>query len=89
VVYRSRSRRPPISLSNIVARTEGYTCDAKVWNACVHRSRPIFCRPVANPDRPIRYLYIAACIHLLKVLVPLKNGRPEFKPNWALSFSQH
>jgi hypothetical protein len=26
------SRRPPISLSRVVARAEGYTCDANVWD---------------------------------------------------------
>jgi hypothetical protein len=31
IVHAAVSRRPPISLSTIVARTEGYTHTAKVW----------------------------------------------------------
>jgi hypothetical protein len=35
IAHAAVSRRPPISLSGIVARTGGYTCDAKVWDLCI------------------------------------------------------
>jgi hypothetical protein len=41
----------PISLYTIVARTEGYTYDAKVWDLSIIQGP---CRPVLNPNRPIR-----------------------------------
>jgi hypothetical protein len=44
IAHAAVSRRPPISLSTIVARTPMYTYAAKVGSA--HRSRNIFCRPV-------------------------------------------
>jgi hypothetical protein len=47
VAHAAVSRRPPIPLDGIVARTRMYTHDAKVWAL----SRTIFCRPVPNPNR--------------------------------------
>jgi hypothetical protein len=53
IAHEAVSRRPPISLYTMVARTEGYTCDASVWDF-VYRSRAILCRPVPNLSVAIR-----------------------------------
>ena len=44
---RAVSRRPPISLDTIAARTHMYTYDAKVWGVFIVRGA-ILCRPRAN-----------------------------------------
>ena len=54
-----RSRRPPISLDTMVARTEGSTCSTSL--GFVHRSRTVFCRAVPNLRLTIRNFCIAVC----------------------------
>jgi hypothetical protein len=56
VAHEAVSPRPPNSLDSIVARTEGYTYDAKVLDLCLIRDREwssnettILCRPFAKP----------------------------------------
>jgi hypothetical protein len=44
IAHATVSRRPPISLYRIVARTAGYTYDANVWDLSIVQG--IFCRPV-------------------------------------------
>jgi hypothetical protein len=56
---RAVSRRPPISLDTIAARTHMYTYAAEVWALSLVQGS-IFCRPAPNPNRPIRHFCIAA-----------------------------
>jgi hypothetical protein len=49
VAHEAVSRRPPIPLCTIVARTRLYTCDAKVWDLSIVQGT-IFCHAVPNPN---------------------------------------
>ena len=52
--------RPPKPSNKIVARTEGYTYAARVLDLSLVQGA-VFCRPVPNPNRPIRNFSIAVC----------------------------
>jgi hypothetical protein len=74
IAHAAVSRRPPISLPRIVARTHMYTYDANVWDF-VPRSTTIFCRPAPNPNITIRNFCIAVrrgsvATHLLTRRIP-------------------
>jgi hypothetical protein len=62
IAHAAVSRRPPIPLFAIVARTEGYTYVAKVWDLSIVQG-PFFCRPVPNLNLnvTIRNFSIAVC----------------------------
>ena len=49
---RGLTRRPPISLYTIVARTHMYTYAANVWDLCIVQVP--FSRAVSNPNVTIR-----------------------------------
>jgi hypothetical protein len=59
IAHGAVSRRPPISLYTMVARTGGYAYDVGVWDLSVVQG-PIFCRAVPNPNVTIRNFCIAA-----------------------------
>jgi hypothetical protein len=48
IAHAAVSRRPPISLSRIVPRTEGYTHNATVWDSSIVQGQN-FCRAVPKP----------------------------------------
>jgi hypothetical protein len=56
IAHAAVSRRPPISLSSIVARTHMYTYAAKVWDLFLVQG-PFSVAPVPNPT--IRNFFIA------------------------------
>jgi hypothetical protein len=62
IAHAAVSRRPPISLVTVVARTRMCTHDAKGWGS-FHRSRTLFCRPVPHPSVTIRN-FCVACMRL-------------------------
>jgi hypothetical protein len=58
IAHTAVSPRPPISLDMIVARTEGYTYDAKkVWGFSIVQGP--FSVPRAKPQRTIRNCFTA------------------------------
>jgi hypothetical protein len=52
IAHAAVSRRPPIPLDTIVARTHMYTYAAKDWDLSIVQGTPftIFCRPEPNPN---------------------------------------
>jgi hypothetical protein len=53
IAHAAVSRRPPIPLDTIIARTHMYTYAASVWDLSVVQNT-ISCRPVPNPNTSIR-----------------------------------
>jgi hypothetical protein len=76
IAHAAVSRRPPILLSKIVARTRMYTHAAKVCMGFVHRSRAVFCRPAPNPTITIRNFCTAVRRSDSPRLGPLARPRP-------------
>ena len=66
--FRDTGRFPS---SLIVVRTEGYTY-AEVWDLCIVQG-PFSCRPVPNPNRPIRNCSIAV-FRVLQLSVALGSA---------------
>jgi hypothetical protein len=64
------SRRPPVSLDTVVARTHMYTYGADVWDSSIVHG-PIFRRPFPNSDGP----EVEHCAHFLILYCPFPNLR--------------
>ena len=76
IAHEAVSRRPPISLCRMVARTHMYTYDAKVWDCPSFKD--ILCSPVPTPvpTPPLRFaffssLYAPCFLSLLPAPCPL------------------
>jgi hypothetical protein len=73
-IHGAVSRRPPISLYTIVARTEGYTYAAKVWDFSLVQGA-IFCR---RPNPYVRFATFAS----LNYSAVGRRG-PRTTPTWS------
>jgi hypothetical protein len=65
IAHEAVSRRPPISLSTIVARTGRGLQIRRERLGFVHRSSTISCRPVPSPDVTIRTSCIAGTLQVV------------------------
>jgi hypothetical protein len=65
------SRRPPISLYTIIARTHMYTYAARVWDLSIV-PRAIFCRPVPTPT--LRFATCSSVRRITVAVTPLPDA---------------
>jgi hypothetical protein len=82
LAFAAVSRRPPISLYRIVARTGGLPVRRESLGI-VHRSKTVFCRPVPNPNRPIRSFHVTVRLSNADRL----ESAPKAAARWVLEVS--
>jgi hypothetical protein len=61
ITHQAVSRRPPISLHTMVARTHMHTYDANVWDLSLVQG-PFSVAPCPNPNRSIRNFLSIRCL---------------------------